>query len=302
MPGHASRAHLPPQPLKTVHFSQTVTSGKRGGRSAVASHGGSAQLAELAILGSSGWIPRNGGMTTSLALRLDEDLVIFDAGSGLGRLLAEPHCRLLPSPDREIHIFLTHVHYDHVIGLTFLPALWPNPTTVHVPAGEAGGPGPEVLDRLFGGPFFPLAFEELLPVISRRAVQPGEWQIGELRMAARRQDHPGGSLAYRVGDWFALLTDRACDPGADDFVRGVRALVHEAWTSEVDDPGGARARTSGHSTAGQAARLARDAGAAELLLTHLPPVGDGYHAQMLAEARAIFPRTDLCADGLTRRF
>ena len=211
-------------------------------------------------------------MTTSLALRLDKDLVIFDAGSGLGRLGAEPLRRLLPAPDRESHIFLTHMHYDHVIGLTFLPVLWPNPTVVHVPGGEgAGGPGPEALDRLLGGPFFPLAFDELLPVISRQAVEPGEWGIGGLRIAARRQEHPGGSLAYRVGDWFALLTDCACELGASDFVRGVGILVHEAWTSERDDPGGVQARTNEHSTAEQAARLAKDAGVRELLLTHLPP-------------------------------
>jgi len=240
-------------------------------------------------------------MTTSLALRVDEDLVIFDAGSGLGRLATEPLRRLLPTPDREIHIFLTHLHFDHLIGLTFLPVLWPNPTIVHVPGREAGGPGPEALDRLLGGPFFPLAFEELLPVISREAVEPGEWQLGGLRMTAGRQEHPGGSLAYRVGDWFALLTDRAYEPGASDFVRGVGILVHEAWTSEQDDPGGVQARTSGHSTAEQAARLARDAGVRELLLSHLPPTEGGYYAQMLAEARAIFPRTNLCRDGLVRR-
>lgn len=258
-------------------------------------------MAELAILGSSGWIPRDGRMTTSLALRLDADLVIFDAGSGLGRLTAEPFRRLLPAPDREIHIFLTHLHFDHVIGLTFLPVLWPNPTIVHVLGSEAGGPGPEALDRLLGGPFFPLAFEELLPVISREVVQPGEWQFGGVRIAARLQQHPGRSLAYRVGDWFALLTDRAWDAGASDFVRGVGILVHEAWTSEQDDPGGVQAQTSGHSTAAQAARLARDAGVRELLLTHLPPTDGGYYAQMLAEARAIFPRTNLCRDGLVRR-
>jgi ribonuclease Z len=258
-------------------------------------------LTELVILGSSGWIPRDQRMTTSLGLRTGEDLVIFDAGSGLARLSAGPFRRLLPAPEREIHIFLTHLHFDHLIGLTFLPALWTNPTVVHIPAGEGCDPCTDALDRLLGGPFFPLAFEDLLPVISRHLVEPGNWQIGGLPIAAQRQDHPGGSLAYRVGDWFALLTDRAYDPDGADFARGVSVLVHEAWTSEQDDPGGIRAKASGHSTAEQAARLARDAEVGELLLTHLPPADDAYYAQMLAGARAIFPHTRLCEDGLTRR-
>lgn len=239
-------------------------------------------------------------MTTSVALRADEDLVIFDAGSGLGRLSGGPLSRLLPAPERPVNLFLTHLHYDHVIGLSFLPALWKNPTVVHVPTGIGDGDGPEALDRLLSAPFFPLSFDELLPSISRRPVGPGEWQLGSLRMTARRQEHPGGSLAYRVGDWFALLTDCAYDSGGSDFARGVGVLVHEAWSSELDDPGGVQARTSGHSTAKQAARLAQDAGVGELLLTHLPPTDDDYHVQMLEEARAVFPHTNLCEDGLIR--
>jgi ribonuclease Z len=258
-------------------------------------------VAELVILGSSGCIPQDGRLTTSLAVRLDEDLVIFDAGSGLGRLSTQPLCRLVPAPNREIHVFLTHLHLDHIIGLTFLPALWPNPTVVHVPAWENENAGPEAMDRLFGGPFFPLAFDELLPVITREAVGPGEWQAGRLRITARRQQHPGGSLAYRVGDWFALLTDCADGFGSADFVRGVGVLIHEAWTSELDDPGGVRARARGHSTAERAAWTARNAGAHELLLTHLPPSDDRYRAHMLSEARTIFPHTNLCEDGLIRR-
>ena len=257
-------------------------------------------MAELVILGSSGWIPRDGRMTTSLAVRTDEDLVIFDAGSGLGRLSSEPLRRLLPAPERPINVFLTHLHYDHVIGLSFLPALWKNPTVVHVPTGIGDGDGPEALDRLLSAPFFPLRFDELLPAISRRPVGAGEWQLGDLRLEARRQEHPGGSLAYRVNDWFALLTDCAYDPDGAGFAQGVSVLVHEAWSSEQDDPGGTQARVSGHSTAGQAARLAKDAGVSELLLSHLPPAENGYYNQMLEEARAIFPRTNLCEDGLSR--
>ena len=90
-------------------------------------------MAELVILGSSGWIPQDGRMTSSLALRLEEDLLIFDAGSGIGRLSREPFRRLVPAPGRPIHLFLTHLHFDHLVGLTFLPALWSNPTLVHVP-------------------------------------------------------------------------------------------------------------------------------------------------------------------------
>ena len=259
-------------------------------------------MAELVILGSSGWMPQDGMQTTSLALRTADDLVLFDLGSGVARLRREPLRSLLPADDREIHVFLSHLHFDHLIGLTFISGLWQNPTVVHVPPAVGEVSGPEVLDALFGGPFYSHPFSELVPAISRVPVGPGEWPAGRVTVKAWGQDHPGGSLAYRVGDWFAFMTDTRDTLGAAGFARGVQVLVHEAWSYDEDDPGAARTQASGHSSAAQVARLAVEAGAGELLLSHLPPNGEDYHQRMLSEARAIFPRTSLCYDGLVRRF
>jgi len=75
--------------------------------------------------------PQDDRATTSLALRFPETLFVFDAGTGLARLGTGPYVRLLPPGDRPIHIFLSHLHLDHTVGLTFLPGLWSNPTVVH---------------------------------------------------------------------------------------------------------------------------------------------------------------------------
>jgi len=54
------------------------------------------------------------------------------------------------------------------------------------------------------------------------------------------------------------------------------------------------ARERGHLTAAAAARLARDAGAGELLLTHISP---RYKPEeILAEAARLFPKTRVVAD------
>jgi ribonuclease Z len=256
---------------------------------------------ELVVLGSAGWIPQDRRMTTSLTLRVDDALLLFDAGTGLARLGWDPFRRLLPPENRPIHLFLTHLHLDHTIGLTFLPALWSNPTVVHVPTQEAGGAGPEIFNHIFGGPFFPLAFDDLLPEISLETVGPGEARVEGLRISARRQQHPGGSLSYRVEDAFAFITDAAPDPATADFTRNVRVLVHEAWIGEHDGSDADSTDLKGHSSAEDAARVAKEAEVGELLLCHLPLADEDRHAGMLERARAIFPRTDLCADGMTRQ-
>lgn len=78
------------------------------------------------------------------------------------------------------------------------------------------------------------------------------------------------------------------------------ALIHEATFAEDDEP---LAIQSMHSTASMAARVASEARVSQLLLTHFSP---RYTKEsritpdaLLAEARAIFPRTEMARDLMT---
>jgi ribonuclease Z len=85
------------------------------------------------------------------------------------------------------------------------------------------------------------------------------------------------------------------DTAPDDVLRAVAenadVLVHEA-TFSVDEA--KRAAETGHSTAAQAAELARRAGVRLLALTHVSPRYFG--PELLREAREIFPATVLPRD------
>jgi len=259
-------------------------------------------MTEFVVLGSAGWLPQETRMTTCLALRAEAVLFVFDAGTGLSRLAFEPLERLVPPADRPVHVFLTHLHLDHVVGLSYLPALWSNRTVIHLPPREVSGMGPEVFDDLFGGPFHTRALTQLLSDVSLTVAPLGASWVEGHRVVSQAQDHPGGSTGYRIGDLLAFVTD--CRPGGDSvrLAQGVRILVHEAWSNAQDDPGGVRAAQQGHTSAAGAAQTALLAGVGELLLGHLPPAGEAYLQSMLEEARSIFPRTNLCADGLSRTF
>jgi ribonuclease Z len=94
---------------------------------------------------------------------------------------------------------------------------------------------------------------------------------------------PGARLIF-VGD--AGRTDNLLDE-----VREADALVIEATYLEVEAD---MARQFGHLTAAQAARLAAEAGARELYLTH---ISRRYReSQVLAEAQAIFPDVQVARD------
>jgi ribonuclease Z len=91
----------------------------------------------------------------------------------------------------------------------------------------------------------------------------------------------------RTGLRVAYCTDTGPSEGARRLADGADVLVHEAtYTTDLADEAEAR----GHSTAADAARVARAARAKRLLITHFSPRYDDV-GPLLAEARAVFPNT-----------
>ena len=77
--------------------------------------------------------------------------------------------------------------------------------------------------------------------------------------------------------------------------RGADLLIHEATFSDEDRM---RAKETGHSTAREAAELAREAGVHHLVLTHISPRYNRDAPELLEEARQLFPETTIARDGM----
>lgn len=107
----------------------------------------------------------------------------------------------------------------------------------------------------------------------------------------------GETLAGRA---VVYCTDTIYCQGAVALSEGADALIHEATFAEQDEP---LAVQSMHSTAAMAARVASEAGARHLLITHFSPRYTPDAAvtpeELLAQARAVFPRTDMARDLMT---
>jgi ribonuclease Z len=129
-----------------------------------------------------------------------------------------------------------------------------------------------------GVPFGPerglLQRGESVTLADGRVVQPGEL-VGEPR--------PGRTVVY-TGD------TRPAD-AVPVLFRGADLLIHEATFGEDERE---RALDTGHSTAREAAEIARDAGVSMLAITHVSPRYLASH--LVAEAQEIFAATILPRD------
>lgn len=247
-------------------------------------------MTRLTLLGSGGWIPTSARATCCAVARRDDYALIIDAGTGLARIREMPE---LLGGVREIDLVLTHFHLDHVIGLGCLPGLnMPTTPRIHGPGSWLYGIDTEtLLRRLCDPPLFPAGLEGITSGVQE--LDPDDAAFGPFNVSLREQPlHSNPTAGIRVDNVFSYCTDTACDDGTVHFAAGSEVLLHDAWFTQ-DKPRDAGSHTGG----AQAAELAQAAGVERLVLIHINPSGND--DELLDEATAVFPQTELGTDGMS---
>lgn len=242
---------------------------------------------KLHFLGTTGYHPNNQRQTA--CFMLPEIGVILDAGTGMFRardLIQTSH----------LDIFLSHIHLDHSIGLTFLfDVLFGKDiqrVTVHCTDRQA-----EALSQhLFHKLLFPVQ-----PEFEYRHYgdQPIELADGS-QLTAFPLEHPGGAHGFRI-DWpdrsLAYITDTtaAVDAAYLNQIRGVDTLIHECyfpdgWESQAD--------LTGHSCLTPVAHVARAAEVGKLYLVHINPLNESEQPLDLDSVAEIYSNIEIPSDQL----
>jgi ribonuclease Z len=286
---------------------------------------------ELSVMfvGTAGSVPSARRGMPALLVRHGSERILIDCGEGTQRQLIRSS-GLVELTD----VFLTHLHLDHWLGLPgLLKSLdlrdRTRPLTIHGPEGLAELMG--TLRRLYGRLGFDL---EVIELEAGDAIRRGELEVQAINVRHRglaygyvlvEDARPGrfdaelaASLGVTPGPDFGRLqrgeTVNGVSPeqvigetrlGRKVVVSGDTApcetlaiaayeadlLVHEATFSGEERE---RAALTGHSTAAQAAQIAREAQVRMLALTHISARYSG--RELRDEARAVFEHTELPRD------
>ncbi|MBW3657587.1 MAG: MBL fold metallo-hydrolase [Actinobacteria bacterium] len=246
---------------------------------------------ELTVLGSSGSHTGPGRACAGHLLANDGTRVMLDAGNGATANLQ----RHMDFADLDA-VVVSHRHVDHcidLVGMFYLLKFHPDgPQQVDLYTA------PGVVDLLTGllSGDSKMQFREVFRV---HDIAPGDrFEVGGMDVELFPSIHPVPTLSARieVGDTvFAYSADSA---GGDDLVACARDadlfLCEATWQG---DPAGLPDGI--HLTATEAGRIAGQAGADRLVLTHL--LGTLDRDRSLEEAAATFPGSDvsLADDNLT---
>ena len=254
---------------------------------------------------------RYGGNTSSLLFEIDGQMVIFDAGTGIvqaGRYLSP---RL--EGGGKIHLFLTHLHIDHIQGLPFFKPLY-NPQVeiiIHCPE-IPGNSFRQAIEALFLPPYSPITLKGIKASLSFQPlrIEPEHNSIpltsGTVVSYVKHDSHPRlGVIIYQLayGDRRVVYsTDVESPDGFDDsisqFIHGADILIHDSQYLDRDYFNAANPRISyGHSTVLMAVRNAGQCGVKKLFLFHFDPeYADEKLDEMLIQARQKFKKTYLAQE------
>lgn len=221
------------------------------------------------------------------------EYVLCDLGTGVRPFAQKALARHGPASPQTYHIFMSHVHWDHIMGFPFFTPAYIRGNRIRIYGGHT------VLEEAFrrqqAAPSFPVDFSALGANIEFVRLEPGEkYDVAGLQVRLMLQQHSGDSYGYRFTsahktviystDSEHTLTDLSETQRFVDFFHDADVVIFDAMYS-LADAISIRADW-GHSSNIVGVELCQMAGARHLCLFHHEPVNsDEAIAHLLAETR-----------------
>ena len=248
---------------------------------------------------------RYGGNTSCLEVHCGPHILVFDAGTGL-RPLGN---KLKAEGPRDIDLFLTHSHLDHIVGVPFFPPLFDPHCKVRFWAGHLLPDRRlrDVICTMMVAPLFPVPIDIFAAATSFNDFSAGEVLRPHegLTLKTVRLNHPNDATGYRVeygGKSICYVTDTEhvagqLDANILELAAGADILIYDSTYTEEEYPHFAG---WGHSTWVQGVRLA-DAAKVKTFVAfhHDPSHDDDFMDKLASDLDKARPGSQVAREGLT---
>jgi phosphoribosyl 1,2-cyclic phosphodiesterase len=230
--------------------------------------------------------------------------IVLDAGTGI-RGFGQ---WLMRQPQRELHLLLSHVHWDHINGFPFFDPVYHNDFKIQVWAGSLRSQNQSiqaVISQQMQAPTFPISLDALSATVTFSDFEAGDRFTldGDIEVATAALAHPNQATAYRIehgGSSVCYVTDTEHRQGQPDaailnLIRGSDLVIYD---STYTDSEYTIRYGWGHSTWQEGVRLAKAAGAKQLAIFHHDPDHDDQFMDRVAnEAKAMWPGAFVASEG-----
>jgi len=225
----------------------------------------------------------------------EDNHVICNLGSGAQRYGIEMLGRYGPKRPQTYHVFMSHLHWDHIMGFPFFPPAFIPGNRILIHGCHDGIEA--AFRRQHGAPSFPVEFSQLPASIGFVQLQPGVTaDIAGYRVTPLLQRHAGDSYGYRFeknGKCVVYSTDSEHRTEQSEeteafaaFFRNADLVIFDAMYSLADAV--SVKEDWGHSSNVIGVELCQLAGAKRLCLFHHEPVfGDAQLEDILRQTRRL---------------
>ncbi len=158
---------------------------------------------KIQFLGTRGSIPVSskkysiyGGATACTLITVNNQHFIFDAGSGFLNL--PDYINFNKDSNHILHLFLSHAHLDHILGLLACKCMFDSRITIHIYGKKRLGLTiKEQLEQLLQPPIWPVGVDMFTSTVIFHDLTR-ELEIDEVNVSFIEGCHPGGCTAFRM--------------------------------------------------------------------------------------------------------
>ncbi|MGC6512718.1 MAG: MBL fold metallo-hydrolase [Parvibaculales bacterium] len=242
-----------------------------------------------------------GGNSSCVEIRHNGKCLVMDGGSGL-RFLGES---LVEEGVRQIDVFISHFHNDHICGIPFFAPLFDPEAEVrfHAVNNDDGISFEQALATYMSPPTYPVGMEIFAARVSFNELPSGtQLAVDDVHVTNHPIPHPGGCHAYRFdmgGTSLVYATDTEHVPG--DLNQDLAAFCNQAdyllYDCTYDDEGFAEKTGYGHSTWQEGVRLCAAGNVKNLaIMHHAPELTDAQLDLRAEKAVCLFEKAFVAAD------